>query len=245
MILLSPRVSQDALARFTCAVHLRRIPRSDTFERMKFVIRLVRLVFGLFLYALGIALTIQAHIGYAPWDIFHAGVAKLAGIQLGTASIAAGIVIVALTVLLGEKIGLGTILNMVLIGLFLNAIFALDIIPLAFSVPAGIGMLVAGLFVIALASYFYIGSGFGAGPRDSLMIALRRLTKIPIGICRAVIEGTVLLAGWALGGLFGFGTVLSAIATGFCIELTFTLLRFDVTEVCHETLAETIQRFRK
>ncbi len=212
---------------------------------MNFTKRLVRLVFGLFLYSLGIALTIQAHIGYAPWDVFHAGVAGVAGIKLGTASIATGLVVVVLTLLLGEKIGIGTILNMVLIGMFLNLLLSSGGIPLAASVPAGIGMLVCGLFIIALASFFYIGSGFGAGPRDSLMIALRRITKLPVGACRAGIEGAVLLVGWALGGLFGFGTVLSALATGFCIELTFKLLRFDVAAVRQETLADTARRFRR
>ncbi|MDF3000405.1 MAG: hypothetical protein K0Q48_524 [Bacillota bacterium] len=209
----------------------------------QFFIRLLRLIFGLLLYAFGIVVTLNAHIGYAPWDVFHVGFAKTAGISIGTASIIAGAVIGIIAVLLGERLGLGTILNMVLIGIFLDLILRLSIIPQASNFVLGTSMLVIGLFIIALASYFYIGSAFGAGPRDSLMVALTRKTKLPVGVCRGTIELLAVFAGWRLGGMVGFGTILSAFAIGFCVQTTFKLLKFDAAEIQHETFVQTYKQF--
>lgn len=207
----------------------------------QFCTRLMRLIFGLFLYAVGIVVTINAHIGYAPWDVFHVGFAKKAGISIGAASIITGVVIVIITALLSEKFGLGTILNMVLIGVFLDILLILKIIPVADSLVVGLVMLIVGLYITALATYFYIGSAFGAGPRDSLMVALTRKTGLPIGVCRGTIELAAVLVGWKLGGMVGIGTVISAFAIGFCIQTTFALLKFDATEINHETLDQTYQ----
>lgn len=200
-------------------------------------------MWGLFLYSLGIVLTLNAHIGYAPWDIFHAGLSKTEGISFGNASIIVGVFIVAITLLLGEKLGIGTILNMVVIGVFIDVILELRIIPVMDNFVFGIIMLVSGLFVISLASYFYMGSAFGAGPRDSLMVALIRKTGLPVGVCRGTIELLAGFAGWRLGGMVGIGTIISAFLIGFCIQTTFNLLKFDVTAVEHETLGGTYKMF--
>ena len=100
-------------------------------------------------------------------------------------------------------------------------------------------MLISGLFVIAIGSYFYIKSAFGVGPRDNLMVVLARKTKLPVGVCRFAIELAVTLIGWLLGGMVGIGTVISVIAIGFCIQITFKVFKFDVTAVKHETLRDT------
>lgn len=205
----------------------------------QYIIRFLRLNLGLFLYALGIVVIINAQIGYAPWDAFHVGLGKTFGISIGTASILTGIVIGIITIILGEKLGIGTILNMVLIGLFLDIIMAFHIIPVLDNMFLGIIMVIAGMFIISLASYFYIESGFGAGPRDSLMVAITRLTGFKIGICRGSIELVAALVGWALGGMIGIGTVISAFAIGFCIQTTFKVLKFDATAIKHETMDVT------
>ncbi len=190
-------------------------------------------------------MSLNAQIGYAPWDAFHAGLAKSLAISIGTALIGMGVLIVIVTVLLKETIGLGTILNMLLVGVFLDLILRIDLLPKAQSLPTGLIMLTVGLFIIALASYFYIGSGFGAGPRDSLMVVLARKTKLPLGLCRGSIELAAALAGWRLGGLVGIGTVISAILLGFSLQLTFKLLHFDATLVKHESLWKTCMTLLK
>lgn len=206
---------------------------------LKFSKRFIRLIFGLFLYALGIVMTINANIGYAPWDVFHVGLANSVGLSIGVASILTGVVIVFISWLLGEKLGLGTILNMLLIGVFLDMIMALKVIPKLDHVVLGTLMMIGGLFVIALASYFYIGAAFGAGPRDSLMVALTRKTGLSVGICRGSIELLAVIIGWRMGGKLGLGTILSALAIGFCVQMTFKWLKFDATSVKHETLDKT------
>lgn len=208
---------------------------------VKFSKRFIRLSFGLFLYALGIVMTINANIGYAPWDVFHVGLANSVGLSIGVASILTGVVIVLISWLLGEKLGLGTILNMLLIGVFLDIIMALKVIPKLDHVILGTFMMIGGLFVIALASYFYIGAAFGAGPRDSLMVALTRKTGLSVGICRGSIELMAVVIGWRMGGKLGLGTILSALAIGFCVQMTFKWLKFDATRVKHETLDKTFR----
>ena len=205
----------------------------------KFAVRILTLVFGLFLFALGIVISINANIGYAPWEVFHVGLAQKIELSIGTVSIVTGIVIVLVTVVLGEKIGLGTLLNMLLIGVFIDLIFMVNIIPWMETLWFGIPMLITGLFFIAVGSYFYIRSAFGVGPRDNLMVVLNRKTRLPIGVCRSAIELTVTLIGWILGGMAGIGTVISVIGIGFFIQLTFNIFKFVPTSVKHETLRET------
>ena len=204
-----------------------------------FIKRILLLNLGLILYALGITITLQAHIGYAPWDVLHFGLSQTLGISFGTISVAIGFIIILLTHFCGENLGLGTIANMFVIGMSIDLFIFLDFIPLATNFPLGIFMLITGLFITSLATYFYILSGFGAGPRDTLMVLVTRKTNLPVGACRAGIELSVILLGWSLGGLVGIGTVISALAIGLFIQLTFRLLHFDPTLIKHETMQET------
>jgi len=210
---------------------------------MDFLKRFTRLNAGLLLYALGIVMTMRAGLGYAPWEVFHAGLGLTLGISIGKVSVLAGIVIGLAALLMGEKLGLGTILNMVAIGVYMDWILAIPGFPRAHGWLGGGALMLAGLFTIALATYFYISSGFGAGPRDSLMVALTRRTGLAVGLCRVLIEGSAVLTGALLGGSFGAGTVIAAVAIGFCVQLTFALLKFDPTRIRHETLGDTFRQW--
>ncbi|PLX33414.1 MAG: hypothetical protein C0604_03620 [Clostridiales bacterium] len=209
-----------------------------------FLIRFFRLNWGLFICSVGIVFMLNANIGYAPWDVFHAGLANSFGTSIGIASIAVGLVICIATVALGEKLGLGTIFNMVIIGLFVDILLFLKPIPIASNFLFGIAMMTIGMILLSYGSYHYIASGFGAGPRDSLMVAVTRKSGFPVGVCRGAIELSTALAGWKLGGMFGAGTIISAFAIGYFIQMTFKLLKFDPTDVQHETLKQTISEFR-
>ena len=211
----------------------------------KFAVRILNLFFGSFLFALGVVITIKANIGYAPWEVFHVGLALTTGMSIGFASIVAGVVIVAIVTVCGEKIGFGTIISMVFTGLFIDLINMLNIIPLAMNLIVGVLMLIAGMFIISNGSYFYIKSAFGAGPRDNLMVVLKRKTKLPVGFCRSIVELSVTLAGWILGGMVGIGTIISIITIGICIQITFAFFRFDVAAVEHETLNQTYKNCQK
>ncbi|MCL2209817.1 MAG: hypothetical protein FWC19_10060 [Treponema sp.] len=208
-----------------------------------FAVRLLNLMTGLIFYALGIVSTIKANVGYAPWDVFHVGLVNKTSLSLGVVSIIVGTLIVIIVTVLKEKFGLGTILNMVFIGIFIDIIF--PHFPAAPNQIIGYIMLISGLFIISIGSYFYIKSAFGVGPRDNLMVVLARKTKLPAGFCRFVIELLVTVIGWLLGGMVWIGTIISAIGIGFCIQLTFKIFKFDVTAVSHETLRDTFAVINK
>jgi uncharacterized membrane protein YczE len=199
------------------------------------------MIIGLILYAFGIVLMINANIGYAPWEVFHVGLAKTTGWSIGFSSIIAGIILVLMVWILGEKPGFGTIASMILTGVFIDIFFFINVIPVANNLIIGIVMIIAGLFIIALGSYFYIKSAFGVGPRDNLMVVLARRTKLPVGLCRGIVELLVTIIGWVLGGMVGIGTIVAVIGIGFCIQIIFKIFKFDVTAVEHETFRDTFK----
>ncbi|WP_041219297.1 YczE/YyaS/YitT family protein [Desulfitobacterium dichloroeliminans] len=209
---------------------------------MSYIKRIVYLVLGTFILSVGIVMTMQANLGYAPWDVFHRGISDTIGMSIGSVSIVASLVISAVVVLLGEKLGFGTIVNIFAIGIYMDIL--LEIIPEMQSFGSGLIMLILGLFICAFSTYLYIASGFGAGPRDSLMVALERLTKLSVGVCRGTIEVVVCIVGWLLGGPVGMGTIISAFGIGVCVQLIFSWVKFDATGVKHETINETIKNLK-
>ena len=207
-----------------------------------YIKRSIKLILGLFLYALGIFLSIQANIGLAPWEAFSIGVSHLTHLSYGNVIILSGFIIIAIDYALKEKIGFGTILNAILIGVFVDLIQLFNVIPMMSNFWLGLLMLLLGQVVICIASYFYIGAALGCGPRDALMVALgKRMPKVPIGAIRGLIEGSVLLVGWLLGAKVGIGTVISVFGIGLILQFTFKLLRFDVKNIQHESVSDTVK----
>jgi uncharacterized membrane protein YczE len=174
--------------------------------------RLSQLYAGLVLYGASMALQIHAGLGLDPWDVFHQGVADRTGLSFGTVVILTGAVVLMAWIPLRQRPGIGTVSNIVVIGLAVDA--ALAVLP----VPAGLGargaMLVAGVVLNGVAGAAYIGAGLGPGPRDGLMTGLVRRTGGSVRAVRSAIELGVLAAGAALGGTVGVGTVLYAVSIG-------------------------------
>lgn len=206
--------------------------------------RVFNLLLGTFLFSLGIVISMRADLGFAPWEVFHWGLGKTIGMTIGNASIVISVLICGIVMLLGEKLGLGTFVNMVLMGFMIDGLWALNFIPRMNGLASRLVLLMVGLFVIAFGSYFYIYSGFGAGPRDSLMVALKRKINLPIGLCRGILEFLVVLTGWMLGGPVGIGTLIAAFGISFCIQIVFSLMRFESTAVKHETIDATIRNVK-
>ncbi|NLL36618.1 MAG: hypothetical protein GX256_03735 [Fretibacterium sp.] len=209
------------------------------------ILRLVRLLSGLFLYAVGIVLTLRAGLGIQPWDVFHHGVSLKTGLAMGQSNIVVATVIVGLTAAMRESIGLGTLSNMIFIGVFMDFLLESGWFPLSGSLLSGLLMLLGGLFVMAFASVAYIGCGYGAGPRDALMVILARRTGYSSGVCRGALEVAVCLTGWVMGGDAGVGTVIAAFGMGFAVQIVFGLMRFNPTLIRQETVGETLRRWVK
>ena len=178
--------------------------------------RLAQLMIGLTLYGVSMAMMIRAGLGLDPWDVFHYGVAEHLPLSFGTVVIVVGALVLLLWIPLRQWPGLGTVANVVVIGLATDG--ALALLGAPDQMAARVALLLSGIVLNGLAGALYIGSQFGPGPRDGLMTGLVRRTGGSIRVVRTSIELTVLVVGWSMGGVVGLGTVLYAVAIGPVVQ---------------------------
>jgi uncharacterized membrane protein YczE len=179
--------------------------------------RIAQLYVGLVAYAVSMALVINSGLGNMPWDVFNQGMARRVGLSIGFWVIAGGLVVLLLWIPLRQRPGLGTVSNIVVIGLLID--LALQAIPRQHEIAARSGYLVAGILLNGIATALYVGARMGPGPRDGLMTGFVRRTGRSIRLVRTSIEVTVVIAGIALGGTFGVGTLLYAVAIGPLVQI--------------------------
>ncbi|MGH3509197.1 MAG: YczE/YyaS/YitT family protein [Nocardioidaceae bacterium] len=179
--------------------------------------RLGQLLVGLVLYGVSMALVIRSGLGLFPWDVLHYGLARHWPLTFGQTVVVVSFVVLLAWLPLRQAPGLGTVLNALVIGLVVDrALTVLDRPPL---LTGRIGLLVAGVLLNGLATALYIGSQLGPGPRDGLMTGLARRTGRSLRLVRTSLEVGVVVIGWLLGGVFGIGTVLYAVAIGPLVQL--------------------------
>ncbi|NLW23072.1 MAG: hypothetical protein GXY88_07455 [Tissierellia bacterium] len=205
------------------------------------ILKFARLIAGLFVCAVGMVMTINANLGLSPWDVFHHGLSKLTGLTLGRANIVTGLSIVILDIIFGERVGWGTILNMLLIGLFIDFLMFNKLIPIFDGFIPSIIMMVIGMFLIGIGCFLYIGVGFGSGPRDGLMVALVKKTKKSVRLIRSSLEVVSVAIGYILGGSVGIGTLIMAFTGGYFMQLAFKVTKFDVGAVEHRFIDDDIR----
>ena len=184
--------------------------------------RLTRLGLGIVLFGVGLALVVIGDFGLPPWDIFHQGLAEQTWLTIGTAMILVGVVLLIALLALREPLGFGTLANVLVIGLVVDAAIDIGGNPSNSIVRALCTFL--GPLVVALGSGFYIGARLGPGPRDGLMTALDR-RGIAIWKARTFIEGAALACGLVMGGTIGWGTVWFVVSIGPAVQ--FFLRRLD------------------
>jgi len=185
------------------------------------LLRLIRLFLGLIVYGVGCALLVQAGVGLDPWTVLAEGLSLQTGIGIGWIVVILGAVVLLLWIPLRQRPGFGTIANILVVGTVMQG--ALEIIPPVEGFVWGVLVFLLGIAAIAVASAVYIGTRFGPGPRDGLMTGLHARLGWPIWLCRFIVEGTVLLTGWLLGGTVGLGTVLFAALIGPAVHLAMDL----------------------
>ena len=206
----------------------------------EYAVKAAELVFGLFLFAAGAYLMVQANLGLSSWWALDIGIANSTGLDYGTVHNVIALAILLIDILVKEKIGWGMVADAVLIGTFVVLFNRFGLVPEFHSVSAGMICLVTGLLLCGVGSYYYMDAGFGCGPRDALMVALcRRFPRVPVGVIRVLLEGTALLTGWALGAKVGIGTVIATLGIGAAIQFAFRMARFDATRVHNENVMET------
>jgi uncharacterized membrane protein YczE len=181
-------------------------------DRLGLARRLGQLYVGLSLYGLAGALQVRSRLGLDPWDVFHQGLARHLGLAIGTVVIIVGAAVLLLWIPLRQWPGLGTVSNVVLVGVSMNV--SLQLLPSGGALGWRIAEMLGGIVLCGIATGMYIGAAFGPGPRDGLMTGLARRTGRSIRLVRTGIEITVLAIGWVLGGTLGIGTVVFALAIG-------------------------------
>ncbi|WP_406142675.1 YitT family protein [Streptomyces sp. NBC_01089] len=194
------------------SVHYRYPPPRRAILSRNVIRRLVQLYVGLTLYGVSSALLVDAGLGLEPWGVLHQGLARLTGLMIGTVSIIVGAAVLLLWIPLRQRPGLGTVSNVFVIGIAMDA--ALDLIPAVHGLPGRIPLMAAGILLNGAATGLYISARFGPGPRDGLMTGLHRLTGLSIRLSRTAIEIAVVATGFALGGTVGVGTVVYALSIG-------------------------------
>jgi len=182
--------------------------------------------FGFMLLALSIDMMLQAGLGTAPWVVLEKAISNQLPISLGQATISVSILLTLLDLLLGQPLGWGSLANMLCIGLWVDWLA-----PFVPTIPAKIWLqvpyLLLSILLAGFATAIYVGVNAGAGPRDSLMLAVARHTRTSVHLARTLIEVGVVLLGWWLGGPVGLGTLLFAVTIGPAIQLSFRLLRVN------------------
>lgn len=185
--------------------------------------RLPGLLLGLTLFGIGMGLMVEANLGLSPWEALHQGISIHTPLTIGIAGILTGFIVLLTWIPLRQRPGLGTVLNIVVVGLVIDGTLLLIDGPAAF--VARLALMLGGIVIVALGSGIYIGMRLGPGPRDGLMTGLAG-RGLSIRLARFLIEGSVLVIGWLLGGTIGLGTVAFAVLIGPLVQ--FFLERIDV-----------------
>lgn len=197
--------------------------------------RLVQLYTGLALYGASSALLVRAGLGLEPWNVLHQGLAELTGLTIGVVSIVVGAAVLLLWIPLRQRPGLGTVSNVFVVGIAMDATLAL--VPEAHTMAVRIPLLAAGIVLNGAATGLYIAARFGPGPRDGLMTGLHRRTGRSLRLMRTAVEVSVLATGFALGGTVGVGTLLYALCIGPLAQ--FFLRVFAVPSEAGSTVVAT------
>ena len=201
---------------------------------------MLRTEFGLFVFSFGEFLTILGNIGLTPWDTVTMGISYHVPLSFGQVHVLSALIIVIIDLAMGEKIGIGTILDAVSCGTFVDLFSAIVPYSGASNKWAGLMFMIVGLLIMAVGQVFYMSGGLSCGPRDSLMVAVgKRLPKIPIGyvdiIMKVVLVGIALL----LRGPVGVGTVIAMFGMGLAMQIVYGLFKFDPRSIKQEGIVES------
>ena len=210
------------------------------------IIRILRVTFGLFVFSFGEYLSIIANVGLPPWEVLSMGISNHLPFSFGTVHIAIAVIILMIDLLLKEVIGIGTILDAVLCGTFVDLFSAVLPFSNINNKALGFVLLIVSMFVMALGQYFYMDGGLSCGPRDTLLVAIgKRLRKLPIGLVQIFITIALVIVSYFIGGPVGIGTLIAMFGIGTCMQIVFSIFHFDPRSVVQEDLISSIRNLTK
>ena len=180
------------------------------------------LCFGLMLFGLGEGLLIVSSLGASPWSVLAQGISLNVDLSIGTITLLISIVVLILWIPLGQKPGMGTIFNAIIIALMID--LCIKFVPTPSNYIHQLILAIVSVITVGIGGGIYLVSNLGAGPRDGLMIGLQKITSLPIAAVRATLEITVVSIGWYLGGTVGIGTLFFAFGIGPCVALGLYLV---------------------
>ena len=213
-----------------------------------YIKRFAMLMGGLIIAAYGVSMTAVSNLGVSPWDVFAQGLALKLSAMLGTTILMGttikwtGWVVLILSIALKEKVGFGTIIDIMIVGSFINFYLTSGIVPNPESIVLRFVLLIAGFVVWSFGIYLYLAAELGAGPRDGLMAALAK-RNIPVSLAKNSIEAVVFVIGWVMGGTVGVGTVIAVFIMGYLIKFWFAVFKFDIAQAKNESIVDTVKNF--
>lgn len=209
------------------------------------LLKMPSLFLGFFLFAVAMLLALYSNLGMSPWDVFHMGIVNHSPFSLGRTAQIVGFCVIVLSIFLGVIPGIGSIFNMIFIGVFVDLLNNTGIFKTPESMLGKILMLLSAIVIMGIATYFYLQVELGAGPRDGLMEGLVIKLNKPVWLIRASIEITVLIIGFFMGGPVGIGTLLLAITIGPSVQFAFKIGKYDSKKAQHLDLIDLYKNIKR
>ena len=213
--------------------------------RRTVILEWIKIICGLWVFAIGVHLTIYANIGLAPWDCLGMGMAKHTPFNYGVSMTIIAVAVLVIDVVMKERIGFGTIIDALLTGNFVQVFNYINPFPENNNTWAGIGIMFIGFVFMAIGMWIYMSAQQCCGPRDSLLVGLgKRMPMVPIGIVEVILWAVVLLIGWLLGGPVGIGTLISTFCAGLVMQFVYNIIKFEPRKLKHRDVLTVTKELR-
>lgn len=213
-------------------------------HKKNMLVRLLLLVFGLYLCGVGLTFFYYNGLGLDGWNVLHDGLSKLFNVKIGTAFVTVSIIMLTLGILMKEKLGIATIANALLIGNFMQININLGLLKPQTDLLNGLLFTLIGMIITGFGYYFYMGVGL-SGPRDSFVMAVSRKINLKVGYVKSIIEVIAIILGYLIGGDFGISTIIIAIFTGITVQKVFDLLKFNPKAIEQESITDVLEKLKK
>lgn len=206
--------------------------------------KLLKCILGVIICSYSFSTIVCADIGMDAWNALNDGISNISGIKMGYINTIISVSLLFISILMGEKFGVATVLNSVFIGIFMQFFLDNSLVHVAKTLPSGIVQLFLAMILLGFGNFIYMSTGLGAGPRDSFELAICKRINMKFGHMRIITEVIVLFLAFLLGGSLGVGTIISTFGTGYILQFIFDRLNFDPKKVKQQDFFESIKNLK-